>query len=78
LIARVGPGGNFLAQRHTLQQMRQFPARKFRESSDAVDTDARERALTEARRLIESHQVPPLPTAVDATLERIVTEAASA
>ena len=77
LIAHVGPGGNFLAQRHTLQHMKQFVLPKFRESSDDVESHARERALTEARRLLESHPVPPLPAAVDATLERIVNEAAS-
>jgi trimethylamine--corrinoid protein Co-methyltransferase len=70
VIREVGPGGHFLAQKHTARHMKEFVVAKF--ASD------RERARKEARRLIEDHAVEPLPPAVDAALERIATATSSA
>jgi trimethylamine--corrinoid protein Co-methyltransferase len=70
VIRLVGPGGHFLAQKHTVRHMKEFVVTKF-----AGD---RERAKKEARRLIESHEVEPLPLAVDAALEQIARATSSA
>ncbi len=70
VIREVGPGGHFLAQKHTLRHMKEFVVTKF-----AGD---RERASKEARRLIESHAVEPLAPAVDAALEHLASTTSSA
>jgi trimethylamine--corrinoid protein Co-methyltransferase len=67
VIRQVGPGGHFLAQKHTARHMNEFVVRRF-----AGDP---QRAKKEARRLIEGHAVEPLPPIVDAALERIATAA---
>jgi trimethylamine--corrinoid protein Co-methyltransferase len=69
VIRAVGPGGHFLAQKHSVRHMKEFVVPKF-----AGD---RERARQEARRLIESHAVEPLPSAVDAALEQIASATSS-
>jgi len=69
VIRTVGPGGHFLAQKHSVRHMKEFVVPKF-----AGD---RERARQEARRLIESHAVEPLPPAVDAALEQIASATSS-
>jgi trimethylamine--corrinoid protein Co-methyltransferase len=83
-IAEVGPGGHFLAHRHTAKHIREFVVPKFAEPDRAVDPSRgsrpkespRERARRDALRLLEVHQVPPLPARVDAALERVLAEPA--
>jgi trimethylamine--corrinoid protein Co-methyltransferase len=83
-IRDVGPGGHFLAHKHTLTHIREFITPRFvdpehpGEQGDgaATQADAWEQARSEARRLLGSHQVEPLPSRVQATLERIVESAA--
>jgi len=70
VIRAVGPGGHFLAQRHTVRHMKEFVVAKFARDQDG--------ARKEARRLIESHAVEALPPAADAALEQIVSATASA
>ena len=82
VIREVGPGGHFLAQRHTLTHMKDFPISKYAGVFDAIgDKDggdrespyqrARNEARTEARRIIETHCVEPLPEDQEAALLKI-------
>lgn len=85
-IAEVGPGGHFLAHRHTARHIREFVVPRFAEPDRAVDParagaaqdNPRDRARREALRLLETHQVPALPPHLDAALERIASEPARA
>jgi trimethylamine--corrinoid protein Co-methyltransferase len=79
VLREVGPGGHFLAQQHTAQHMRDFSASRFVASdaeiigaADAGEGSARQRARDEARRRIQSHEVEPLPAALEAALLKIV------
>ena len=78
VLREVGPGGHFLAQRHTAQHMREFGSYRFvasnAETIDAAarrEAPARQRARDEARRLIQSHDVEPLPEALESALLKI-------
>ena len=79
VLREVGPGGHFLAQRHTAQHMRDFASSRFGVSTGGIidgperrAAPARERARDEARRRIQSHEVEPLPEALEAALLEIV------
>jgi trimethylamine--corrinoid protein Co-methyltransferase len=67
VIREVGPGGHYLAQKHTARHMKEFLVSRFGPD--------RGRARQEALRLLESHVVPPLPVPVDAALDRIAASA---
>jgi trimethylamine--corrinoid protein Co-methyltransferase len=78
VVRKVGPGGHFLAQRHTVAHRKNFPISRFAGSSDAVDErigsdegSPRQRARIEARRIIETHHVEPLPEELEAALLKI-------
>jgi trimethylamine--corrinoid protein Co-methyltransferase len=84
-IRDVGPGGHFLAHKHTLSHIREFTMPRFvgpeypgeQDDGATQKADAWEQAQSEARRLLDSHQVEPLPPRVQASLERIVESGAS-
>jgi trimethylamine--corrinoid protein Co-methyltransferase len=82
VVRKVGPGGHFLAQRHTAAHMQNFPISRYAGSSDAIGGDAvsgeesphermRSEARSEARRIIETHRVEPLPEDLEAALLKI-------
>lgn len=76
-IAAVGPGGNFLSQKHTLKHMReifvpQFMDRRPYNEWEAKRDDARDWALDKARKLLASHQPDPLDPKLSAELEKII------
>jgi len=82
VVRKVGPGGHFLGEKHTATHMRNFPISRFVGSSDAVDEKAssdkespdqqmRSEARSEARRIIETHHVEPLPEELEAALLKI-------
>src|SRR5512138_935743 len=76
-IAAVGPGGNFLAQKHTRQHMRdlflpQFMDRRPYNEWEAKQDDARDWALAKAHRVLNSHQPEPLDAKVDEEMGRII------
>lgn len=83
LIKRVGPvPGNFLKTEHTRRHWRDeyiIPRVGVREGYDAwVNGGSKgvvERATEEARRLIATHQVTPLPPEVDREIARILQQA---
>jgi len=79
-IAAVGPGGNFLAQKHTLNHMRELflpefmDRRPYNEWEEKRD-DARDWALAKARRVLASHKPEPLDPKLSAEMARIIASA---
>ncbi len=77
-IGEVGPGGNFLAEDHTLAHMRQlwrprlFDRRTWEDWEAASQPEPRAAARDRVRALLASHSVPDLPDGVPAELDRIV------
>ncbi len=81
-LDRVGPGGNFLADPHTLKFLRAerfMPSLLYRNSREAWDEGgsksfverARERALT----ILQEHEINPLPKDVSKALDEYVSAA---
>jgi trimethylamine--corrinoid protein Co-methyltransferase len=82
VIDRVGPGGNYLADKHTTRWFRQEHYRpKLSDRSARADweiagsKDIRERARERAREILASHEPDPIDPAVWSEIERIVAEA---
>jgi trimethylamine--corrinoid protein Co-methyltransferase len=76
-IAAVGPGGNFLSQKHTLKHMRnlflpQFMDRRPFNEWEAKKDDARDWALAKARSTLEAHQPDPLDEKISAEMGKII------
>lgn len=76
-IAAVGPGGNFLTQKHTRQHMRDvflpnFMDRRPYAEWETRQDDARHWALAKARHTLETHQPEPLDPQIAAELARIL------
>jgi trimethylamine--corrinoid protein Co-methyltransferase len=74
-IDRVGPGGHFLTDSHTLQFMRSelfdppLADRQNRAAWEAAGRgDSRERATARVRTLLREHSPPPLQPAVEAAI----------
>ena len=81
VIDRVGPGGHFLSQRHTMQflESEQFIPplgdRQTREKwEEAGGKGVADRAHERVAQILAEHQVDPLDATVEAELERIVRE----
>jgi len=76
-IAAVGPGGNFLSQKHTLKHMRdlflpQFMDRRPYSEWEAKKDDARDWALAKARKTLETYQPDPLDEKIVAEMAKII------
>ncbi len=76
-IAAVGPGGNFLSQKHTRQHMHdlflpQFMDRRPYNEWEAKKDDARDWALAKARRVLASHHPEPLDPKIGQEMARII------
>ena len=81
-IDRVGPGGNFLADPHTLQFLRgerYTPRLLYRNSREAWEAagskDFEERAKTRAREILRDHRPNPLPDDKGKALDDLVKKA---
>jgi trimethylamine--corrinoid protein Co-methyltransferase len=77
-IAAVGPGGNFLTQKHTHKHMRgiflpQFLDRRPYSEWEQKRDGPVDWALEKARRTLASHQPDPLDDRVSAEMGRIIT-----
>jgi trimethylamine---corrinoid protein Co-methyltransferase len=81
-IAAVGPGGNFLTQKHTLKHMREIfipnfldrrPYNIWEEKKD----NAPDWALDKARKILATHQPDPLDPQIYAEFQRIIATAES-
>jgi trimethylamine---corrinoid protein Co-methyltransferase len=76
-IAAVGPGGNFLSQKHSRQHMRdlflpQFMDRRPYNEWETKKDGARDWALAKARNILATHQPEPLDSRLSAELSRII------
>jgi trimethylamine---corrinoid protein Co-methyltransferase len=76
-IAAVAPGGNFLSQKHTRQHMRelflpQFMDRRPYNEWESRKDDARDWALSKARRILAEHQPDPLDPKISAEMVKII------
>ncbi len=77
-IRAVGPGGNFLSQKHTRKHMRSLFSPKFMDRrpyntwQEKQDGPA-DWAWAEARRILESHQPQPLDEKISRELQQIIT-----
>lgn len=76
-IRAVGPGGNFLAQKHTRQHMRdlflpQFMDRRPYNVWEEKGDGARDWARDKAREILATHQPEPLDPQLSAELGRII------
>jgi trimethylamine--corrinoid protein Co-methyltransferase len=81
-IGRVGPGGNFLGDDHTLKFLRgerQEPNILYRNSRELWEADGSksftERARERARKIIQEHQPNPLPDDISKALDSMVNDA---
>ena len=81
VIERVGPGGQFLDQRHTLEYLKKehyLPTiinRQKRERWEkAGSKDLREIAREEAKRILKEHQPEPLDRDIEEELKKVVKE----
>jgi len=76
-IRAVGPGGNFLKQKHTIKHMRniflpQFMDRRpYSEWEDKRD-GPRDWALAKAQQILETHQPDTLDSKLSAELQKII------
>ena len=76
-IAAVGPGGNFLSQKHTLKHMReiflpQFMDRRPFNEWEAKKDDGRDWALAKARKTLETHQPDLLDERIRSEMTKII------
>src|SRR5512138_106465 len=76
-IANVGPGGHFLAQKHTRKHMRellipQFMDRRPYTEWETKKDDARDWATAKARKVLAEHQPDPLDPKISAEMARII------
>ena len=77
VIRNVGPGGNFLSQKHTLKHMRdifipQFMDRRPYNVWEENHDDGHDWALEKARKILATHQPEPLDVAISAELKKII------
>jgi trimethylamine--corrinoid protein Co-methyltransferase len=76
-IAAVGPGGNFLTQKHTLKHMRElflphFMDRRPYSEWETKQDGACDWALDKARKTLESHRPDPLDEKIGQEMAKII------
>jgi trimethylamine--corrinoid protein Co-methyltransferase len=81
VIARVGPGGHYLGQRHTMQFLKKeqyIPPLADRQTREKWEKDGSRSALERAHDMVEKiiaeHKPDPLDSKIEAEMERIVRE----
>ncbi|MCK4393673.1 trimethylamine methyltransferase family protein [Candidatus Bipolaricaulota bacterium] len=84
LIDKVGPGGNFLSERHTVEFFRteqflpQISDRQTRQAWEKKGSKtAAERAKEKAKEILQTHHPVPLPADIDRELQDIIKTAES-
>jgi trimethylamine--corrinoid protein Co-methyltransferase len=76
VTAKVGPGGHFLAQKHTRKHIRDFRLTSLEyEDAGGNPRDTQEVALEKFNQLNETHRPKPLPDEVLIELDRILAAA---
>ena len=80
-IARTRPGSGFVADEHTLSHFREsqwspriIDRKRYDIWEKAGSKDMRERANLRAKQLLNEHQAPPLPQAVEEVIEDVLKE----
>ena len=76
-ITNVGPGGHYLAQKHTRNHMRELFMPKFMDRRpysewETKKDDARDWALARARKTLKEHQPDPLDENISKEFDRII------
>lgn len=81
-LDRVGPGGNFLADPHTLKFLRGerfMPSLLYRDSREAWEAGGSknfvERARERAKAILQEHEINPLPEGISKALDEYVSVA---
>ena len=80
VIAEVGPGGQYLSHKHTSRHMRErsrarlFDGQSRHAWSQQAAPDLVERARDEARRVLATHQPPPVSDATHSEVQEIIAE----
>jgi trimethylamine--corrinoid protein Co-methyltransferase len=78
-VHAVGPGGNFLTQKHTRRHMhdiwlpKYFDRRPYEEWQKKGD-DGRDWALAKARDILANHEPDPLDTKISEEFKRIISD----
>jgi len=77
VIRNVGPGGNFLSQKHTLKHMHdifipQFMDRRPYNVWEVKQDDGRDWTLEKARQILNNHHPEPLDASVSTELKKII------
>ncbi|MCP4536416.1 MAG: hypothetical protein GY832_04650 [Chloroflexi bacterium] len=76
VVAKVGPRGHFLSQKHTRKHIRDFRLTSLEyEDANGNPRDTQEVALEKFKHLNETHHPEPLPDEVLAELDRILAAA---
>jgi trimethylamine---corrinoid protein Co-methyltransferase len=76
-IANVGPGGHYLAQKHTRKHMRELFMPEFMDRRpygqwEEKQDDARDWAVNKARKILKEHQPEPLDPKISAEMAKII------
>jgi len=78
VISKVGPGGNYLQEKHTFHNFRKelwrpniFTRQTYNAWHADGAKDANKRILEEIRLLVETHQSSPLPPETLAVLDKL-------
>ncbi len=76
-IRAVGPGGNFLSQKHTLKHMRELYVPQFMDRRpynvwEEKKDGASQWALHKAQQILATHQPEPLDPAISAEFDKII------
>jgi trimethylamine---corrinoid protein Co-methyltransferase len=76
-IANVGPGGHYLAQKHTRKHMRElfmpeFMDRRPYSQWEEKQDDARDWAVNKARKILKEHQPEPLDPKISEEMAKII------
>jgi trimethylamine--corrinoid protein Co-methyltransferase len=83
VVNAVGPGGNYLAEKHTVQHFRQelwFPGpawtrQMWEEWEQGGRTSMGDRAVAEVKRILSTHEPEPMDEALAREVDRIVESA---
>lgn len=82
VIEKVGPGKNFLAQRHTIAHMRTelfmpnlIDRRSFDAWTGSGSKTLRDKARDKVKDILANHKVPPLPGDVEKKLQAVIEKA---
>jgi trimethylamine---corrinoid protein Co-methyltransferase len=76
-IANVGPGGHYLAQKHTRKHMRELFMPEFMDRRpygqwEEKQDDARDWAVNKARKILKEHQPEPLDPKISEEMAKII------